>query len=90
MSKDAIIIVLGLVVAATPFLGFPSSWEMGMLIIVGLAIAALAFLLRRDVLRRGGYRPRQAAHDVYVENGADTEIKPAHDMRPGTHEKETS
>ena len=48
MTKDVGILILGLVVAGMPFLGFPVNIERTILVIAGLAIALLAFLIRGD------------------------------------------
>ena len=48
MTKDVGILVLGLLVAAMPYLGFPAHIERIILVIIGLIIALLAFLLRGD------------------------------------------
>ena len=47
MSKKRIIIILGLVVALLPLLGIPRAFREGLSVLAGLAIAAVAFLLRR-------------------------------------------
>lgn len=83
MSKDVIIIVLGVVVAAISFLGFPSLWESIILAITGVAIAVLAFLSRQDVFRRGVYQSRHEEQGVYVENGSRIKTT-APDERKGT------
>ena len=48
MTKDLVIIVLGIWVAVLPFLGFPNSWDRIILIVSGFSISLLMFLLRRD------------------------------------------
>jgi len=79
MSKETWIVVLGIVVAVMPFLGFPGSWKIIIYIVLGLAIAALALLLQfrkssevRSSLSESGRRT-----DSYVENG----IKSEHEGR---------
>lgn len=67
MTKDVGILILGLIVAATPFLGFPSNIKTFILVVCGLLVALLAFLIRGDfslfrIERRG---------DTFVENGGD-------------------
>ena len=49
MTKDVGILVLGLIVAAMPFLGFPSNIEQFILIVSGLLIAVLAFFIRGEL-----------------------------------------
>ncbi len=64
MSKEVTLILLGLAIAALPYLGLPGSWRTTLLVLGGLGIAALGFFLRREVLARG------AAHtqDFFVDN----------------------
>ena len=69
MSKDLTIIVLGLWVAVMPFLGFPGFWEMVIFVISGLAIAAITFMLRREVGNADG-ETTNTVPDVYTQNGA--------------------
>ena len=70
MTKETGLIILGSIVALTPFIGIPGSWKTIIFIIVGILIAVFGFLLRlhriiqlRNMLSKKG---RQA--DSYVEN----------------------
>lgn len=73
MVKEIVVVVLGLLVAVLPFLGFPSSWRTPMFALMGLAIAALGFLIRNEVRTAKGSRARLShtqsvsplSHDVY-------------------------
>ncbi|HEX9608907.1 MAG TPA: hypothetical protein VGA06_01710 [Candidatus Paceibacterota bacterium] len=87
MSKNAIVIVLGLVVAAMPFLGFPSLWETAILVVLGVSVALLAFLLRQDMLHAPTRWHMPATHDVHVENGVGGEIKVANKYSVNDAEK---
>ena len=49
MTKDVGILILGLLVAAVPFLGFTRSIEDVIFTVCGLIIAFLAFLVRSDL-----------------------------------------
>ena len=49
MTKDIGILVLGLLVAAMPFLGFPGGIERIIFVISGLIIALLAFFIRGEL-----------------------------------------
>ncbi len=72
--KETAILVLGLVVALLPFLGFPRSWKTIFFVLSGLAIASLAFLVRE---RRGkGFSRAGRRTDVYVENGVNVASRP--------------
>lgn len=47
MTLDTLIMLAGVFVAALPFLGFPSSWDRVLLLIVGILIIGLGVALRR-------------------------------------------
>lgn len=68
MTKDVGILILGLLTATMPFLGFPRSFESFLLIVIGLAIAVLAFIIRNEGLssNRGQLDKKT---DMFVENG---------------------
>jgi hypothetical protein len=55
MSKETGVLIAGLLVFLTPFLGVPGSWRTVILVILGAAIAILGFLLRGAAL---GKEPR--------------------------------
>ena len=63
MTKDVGILVLGLLVAAMPFLGFPGGTERIIFVVSGLVIALLAFFIRGEL---GG---SQEKTDSFVQNG---------------------
>lgn len=63
MTKDVGILVLGLLIAAMPFLGFPGSIEQIVYVLGGLLIALLAFFIRGDI--DGGKHRTES----YVQNG---------------------
>jgi|GEM_PF-644414 len=64
MTKDVSILILGLLTAAMPYLGFPANYEQIIFVVVGLTIAVLAFLIRGDIslftIERSG--------DTFIEN----------------------
>jgi len=70
MSKESIILLLGILVAATAqFLNLPASFENVLFLFAGAAIAILAFLLRRARTRSlfpssGGQRS-----ETFMQNG---------------------
>ena len=72
MTKDVGILILGLVVVATPFLGLPSSWKTVIFVVLGLVIASLAFLLRGDLPLPGSgrYTGEGRKTDTFAENGS--------------------
>ncbi|MEN9560973.1 MAG: hypothetical protein RIQ56_246 [Candidatus Parcubacteria bacterium] len=48
MTVDALILLSGTFVALLPFLGFPSTWDTVLLVIVGLLIISLGIVVRRN------------------------------------------
>ena len=68
MKKDLSIIILGLVVVITPFLGIPTSWKNVVFVVVGLTISVFAYLLQKD-MSNGGYARVEKRTDIFVENG---------------------
>lgn len=96
MTKDVGILILGLVVAATPFLGLPSSWKTALFVVSGLAITLLAFLLRGDISYRAGEKHNKGERrtDTFAENGtAHTQMEAGDGIKKisesGTHEAES-
>ena len=71
MSKPGILIFLGLITAALPFLGFPQSWDIALLVALGLTTAIFSFWVGREI--KSGthcdlmHYGKQA--DSYVQNG---------------------
>lgn len=70
MSKTTSILVLGLVVAVTPFLGIPISWRNVVFVASGLAITILALSFRNNSI---SFLNTESGHgrktDMFVENG---------------------
>lgn len=55
MGKETLIIILGVLIALTPFLGFPRSWETVFFVVAGLGIVAVTIFFQRErqrLLRR--------------------------------------
>ncbi|HEY4501984.1 MAG TPA: hypothetical protein VJJ20_02875 [Candidatus Paceibacterota bacterium] len=53
MSKEMTVIALGVLVAATPYLGVPGLWKTVILVLAGFCLAGVGFLLRGEALSRG-------------------------------------
>lgn len=64
MSKETLLILLGSTTVIVPFLGVPSAWRIGFLVVVGLWVASLGFLIRRETLAR---EVVEDAHSPFVE-----------------------
>jgi hypothetical protein len=68
MSKEVLVIVLGVLTALSPYLGLPGDWRTILLIIVGISTAVAGFFLRSEALSRGGGR----GEHFFVDNRQDT------------------
>ena len=68
MTTNKIIVLLGLVVAAMPFLGFPHAWEDAVFITSGVLIVALSLLnlWQRKILKKLSDHAERA--DTFTEN----------------------
>lgn len=51
MSIEALLILLGVLVALSPFLGLPHAWVMGISLILGIAVIAIGVMLRTRKLQ---------------------------------------
>ena len=47
MTLDTLIIITGTAIAVLPFLGFPSSWDKVILLLLGIFVLSLGIALRR-------------------------------------------
>ncbi|MEK7068650.1 MAG: hypothetical protein AAB964_02450 [Patescibacteria group bacterium] len=54
MSKEMLVIALGVLTAVVTQLGIPGSWKLSLLFLTGVAIAGIGFLLRGEALSRTG------------------------------------
>lgn len=70
MSKEVVLIVLGLVVALMPYLGFPGSWKTTFSIVVGVCIAGVAFIVRQERLWQEREESTERRVDTFVEKDA--------------------
>lgn len=86
MSKKRMIIALGLIVALLPFLGFPREVRESLSVLAGLAIATIAFLLRRKI--------EQAAtivkNDTFAQNGVSRGIEGVSPAQNNTSDASTT
>lgn len=48
MAKDTAVIVLGVAIALTPFLGLPGIWKTGIIVLFALLIAIIGAFLRAE------------------------------------------
>jgi len=79
MTKKRALIILGLLVALMPFLGFPREVRETVTVLSGLLIAALAFLLKRKLAAE-----REASKsDTFTQNGILKEEHHSHQVRNG-------
>jgi TRAP-type C4-dicarboxylate transport system permease small subunit len=61
MKRESFLVVLGVVIAISPFVGLPLSWLMYILPILGLLIVVIGISLRHDLQMRG---TSDGSHDL--------------------------
>ena len=69
MSKESLILILGIVIFFTPSLGVPSEWKSYILSGSGILLVIIGYLLRRAAYLRSTERENgERATDSYVES----------------------
>jgi len=76
MSIDAVIMLLGALVALVPFLGFPNSWDRAIFFVLGMLVVVIGVVLRRRAVAR---RARHAALSA-GETGNEPSTLPPHEQ----------
>lgn len=71
MRRDTLLLILGLVVFATPFLGIPQSWKTILLFGAGTLVCIVALVYRFEVRR---YVRAKSAHTSYAEHDPTKEV----------------
>lgn len=79
MSKEMVIIALGIWVIILPHLGVPGSWHTIITTLTGFVIIGMGLYLRAFMLSRG---IRRSSHHPFVENTEESES--AHDHKHHT------
>ena len=75
MSKESLVLVLGLVVFFTPTLGIPDDWKQHILLGSGILLLILGFFLRRaSYLRKIDKGNGERGSDSFVESRGATEV----------------
>ena len=69
MSLDALIMLMGAIVAVLPFLGFPNSWDSVLLLIAGALIIILGIIVRRGHYRREEPDTPERNKEEFVRSG---------------------
>jgi uncharacterized protein YabE (DUF348 family) len=69
MSKNKIILIIGIVIAIIPFLGFPSAWRSFFVFVGGVAVSTLSYLIARENRMVMHSKPKsRVVSEVYVES----------------------
>lgn len=85
MSKEGALIALGVLVAFTPFFGLPGAWKSVLYATLGAAIASLAYLLRRELLKNSEWvEAHKKKATTFTENAG---ASFSSDVTPRTDEK---
>ncbi len=66
MSKKLYILAFGVTIALVQFLGIPGTWKSAIAVVLGTAIAVLAFLVKQEEIRKES--PRARSGEAYAEN----------------------
>lgn len=64
MSKEMVVIAVGIWILIIPYLGVPGGWRTTLLLITGVGLMVLGFFLRAEALSRVGRR----GHSSFVEH----------------------
>lgn len=56
MSKEMVVIAVGIWILIIPYLGVPGGWRTALLLITGIGLIVLGFFLRAEALSREGRR----------------------------------
>lgn len=67
MRRESTLIVLGIIIMITPFLGIPWAWKTYIFVALGLFVALIAFFLRYSARIRLMKHGRKS--DTFEENG---------------------
>jgi len=79
MSKEMVVIALGIWVLIIPYLGVPGGWRTALLVITGIGLIVLGFFLRAEALSRAGRR----GHSSFVEHVPHSTQDTTHDRKEG-------
>ena len=80
MSKETVVIALGIWIIIVPYLGVPSSWKSILLVLSGLVVVSLGFFLRTEALSRTSKITRS---QPFVENSSSAAHELSHDRKEG-------
>lgn len=75
MSKNTAIIILGFIIAVTPFLGLPGSWKTIIFVVSGLVVVLIAFLQKGGKLSNieSWLVSKKKETDVFAQNEIEDE-----------------
>jgi len=73
MSRESLVMLLGLVVLFMPSLGIPSDWKTYSLVVIGGLLCVLGYSLRRSMYLRTLERANgERGNDAFVEHNGST------------------
>jgi hypothetical protein len=82
MSKEMLVMALGLWIIIVPYLGIPGGWKSTIFLISGIIIVLVGFFLRTEALSRQNGN-RASRHQPFVEN-----VATSHTDQHGNERKE--
>lgn len=82
MSRESLVLILGVIVAGVPYIGVPTEWKEWIILGAGLLLIAIGYSLRRSAFFRSiEVAPGEHRGDAFVEHSHDH----AHDKTHISH-----
>lgn len=76
MSRESLVLLLGLIVFFVPFAGIPSDWKTYIFAAIGVLLMLLGFLLRRSAyLRKTDRGNGERGTDSFIESQPTTTVE---------------
>lgn len=73
MSRESLVLILGIVVVAVPHMGVPTEWKEWIILGAGLLLVAIGYSLRRSAFFRSiEVAPGEHRGDAFVEHAHHT------------------
>jgi hypothetical protein len=68
MTKQQLILIIGIVVLLLPFIGFPSDWKSVLMFICGITLVTVYVYMRKERREKQHDEADQVITEVFVEN----------------------
>jgi uncharacterized membrane protein len=78
MSKESLVLLLGVLVLAMPFLGIPRDYKEWLLLAIGVLLILIGYQLRRKRFLASLVKEGERKTDAFAESVADTKLSNDH------------